>query len=446
MSILFTPVVPETKLNRDYNAVRTAAGYEPARLMLDEVFRSFHDPDGNFVEQFQTHGFNARLYELYLFAYFSHSGFEIDRSYPQPDFLVSRNSLTVAVEATTANPSQPLPDASLEDESRGSSGIDKEALMEKLNNELPVRLGSPLYSKLNKHYWELPHVKNKPVVIAIEAFHEPRSLSFSEHALIQYLYGLRSSPRWDASGSLVIDHTPIQHHKFGKTIPSGFFSLPDAEHISAILFTNSGTISKFSRLGHQEGFHRGNVVIIREGTCNDPDPNSATPGLFRYDLADPPFIETWGQGLVVAHNPDALVPIPRDFFSGTVQYYIEDGKIATDVPGFHPFASNTLMFHNNVPMQDETGQIVSLLKRDFDSFSPVRMPLVESIARETEWYSAPDKNLLGIVIQDRIDEDWVYVILGPDEQGKFRAIESQFGGQSRDECRSRLFERMLCLT
>jgi hypothetical protein len=30
----------------------------------------YEDPDGNFIEQFQTTGFDARLWELYLFAMF----------------------------------------------------------------------------------------------------------------------------------------------------------------------------------------------------------------------------------------------------------------------------------------------------------------------------------------------------------------------------------------
>ena len=37
-------------------------------------------------------------------------------------------------------------------------------------------------------------------------------------------------------------------------------------------------------------------------------------------------VESWGQGLVVNHNPNALFPLPRDFSPEAVQAYIEDGK------------------------------------------------------------------------------------------------------------------------
>ncbi|MDE5446246.1 MULTISPECIES: hypothetical protein [Bradyrhizobium] len=36
--------------------------------MMQAVFADFHDADGNFVEQFQTIGFDARIFELYLHA------------------------------------------------------------------------------------------------------------------------------------------------------------------------------------------------------------------------------------------------------------------------------------------------------------------------------------------------------------------------------------------
>lgn len=100
---LFKLVVDEQRLHTSFRLLRTAAGYEPARRMLDDVFQAFQDPDGNFLEQFQTTGFDSRCFELYLFAYFARSGFDIDRTNPMPDFLVAREGVRVAVEATTVN-------------------------------------------------------------------------------------------------------------------------------------------------------------------------------------------------------------------------------------------------------------------------------------------------------------------------------------------------------
>ena len=75
---LFEPIVAVEKLHPVYESIRTSAGPEPARWMLDHIYQSFDDPEGNFLEQFQTTGFDARLFELYLFAYFSRSGYDVE--------------------------------------------------------------------------------------------------------------------------------------------------------------------------------------------------------------------------------------------------------------------------------------------------------------------------------------------------------------------------------
>jgi hypothetical protein len=72
-------------------------------MMMNEVWATFDDADGNFVEQFQTTGFDARTFELYLGAYFRRSGFTVDRSFARPDFIIERDGNRAAVEVTTSN-------------------------------------------------------------------------------------------------------------------------------------------------------------------------------------------------------------------------------------------------------------------------------------------------------------------------------------------------------
>jgi hypothetical protein len=68
--------------------------------------RWYGDVDGNFVEQFQTTGFDSRLWELYLFAAFSEMGFNIDRIHAVPDFTCVNPLTAFCVEATTVNPTR----------------------------------------------------------------------------------------------------------------------------------------------------------------------------------------------------------------------------------------------------------------------------------------------------------------------------------------------------
>jgi hypothetical protein len=86
-------------------ALRSRAASEAARWMMDDIYASFVDADGNFLEQLQTTGFDARVFEFYLYAYFLRTRLLVPRANPVPDFLVSSSDLTAAVEATTVNPS-----------------------------------------------------------------------------------------------------------------------------------------------------------------------------------------------------------------------------------------------------------------------------------------------------------------------------------------------------
>lgn len=339
---LLDPVVPEHRLDPRVIYLRDNAGAEPTRLMMEHVFASLGGmEDGNFVEQFQTTGFDARVFELFLHAYFTSIDTEVGRVADRPDFMLSRGGVTVAVEATTANPTQSpggqqplapgLGPLDVEDE-------DEQRRRERVYEEIPVRVGGPLFSKVSKKYWELPHVTGKPLVFAIQLFHAPDALLFSSAGVGWYLYGLRQSGTHDENGRLVIDNQPVATHQVGKkVIPSGFFQQPGAEHVSAILFTNVGTVSKFTRMGYQAGFHHGNVVVMRLGTRADPDPDASKPVSFVYRMDEGPGEESWGSGVEVFHNPNALHPFSDDFFEDAIQTRLVNGERLRLHPSLLPF-------------------------------------------------------------------------------------------------------------
>ena len=67
-------------------------------------------------------------------------------------------------------------------------------------------------------------------------------------------------------------------------------------------------------------------------------------------------------------------------------------------------------------------------------------PLGALIVEEKEWYVGSPPVLLGVIIFDRIDGDWGFVVLGPDELGDFRAVDTgasfQDIGSARDALRT----------
>ena len=57
---LFTPVVKEEKMSLDFKAIKETRAHSAARGLISEIAPYFYDVDGNFVEQFQTQGFDSR--------------------------------------------------------------------------------------------------------------------------------------------------------------------------------------------------------------------------------------------------------------------------------------------------------------------------------------------------------------------------------------------------
>jgi hypothetical protein len=243
MTDLFDPVVPEIRLNPRFKLVADGRAYAPARATMRETFAKMGPRDPNFIEQFQTTGFDARFSELYLYAALDSAGFDVATIGAAPDFVVSGHGHEWAIEATTANPARGAAPPANPD--------DPVELQRYIDGELAVRLGSALFSKLSRRYWELPHVAGKPFVLAIQNFASEQSLHFADTALAHYLYGFRTYSERSPDGRLLAYTADVEaiQGEGGKSIPSNFFATPGAEHVSAVLWTNSGTVAKFARGG-----------------------------------------------------------------------------------------------------------------------------------------------------------------------------------------------------
>jgi hypothetical protein len=337
----FELVVSSDKVNPGFLGLRDSPGFASARAMIREIFQTFVDKDGNFIEQLQTTGFDARIWELFLYAFLREAGVQLDNRNPQPDFCCTFKGVKFCIEAVTANPSQLL-----NSETNSNDPYSLDAIKYKQENIVPIRLGSALYSKLMKRYWNLPHVAEKPLVFAIEDFHESKSLLHTSSSLWQYLYGFRGTWYFDPDGELHIEEIPINEHRHGdKVIPSGFFNLPEAEHVSAVIFGNTGTVAKFNRMGFLRGYGLlAQLRMFRIGTCYNWDPNSDLPNIFKYEVGSddsPP--ENWAQGLEIYHNPRALYPLVPNILA-IAYHYIENGRLRSFLKDFHPYGSLTHTF------------------------------------------------------------------------------------------------------
>ncbi len=348
---LFTAVVPPERRHPSFIALAAAEGYQAARVTMQQLADRFDEVDGNFVEQFQSTGFDARVWELYLFAALEELGLQVTRPRPSPDFACTAGDTTFFVEAVTANPSDSKstprrpPPANpvewLEAVRRSEDDFDWHA----------VRLGSALFSKLQKGYGQLPAVRDHALVLAIESFADGGSLFQTDVPLLRYLFGRELVER-RGPGDVVESDRPLEAHSSGvKTIPSGFFFQPGAADISAVLFSNEGTVAKFSRMGLQAGFGAPNVRSWRVGICWDPDPAARAPREFMYEVGT--ITERWSDGLVMIHNPVARQPLDPGLLPGIVHHIEIDGALAvyieSDAPPFHVYASRTFTWELSAP-------------------------------------------------------------------------------------------------
>lgn len=152
----FAPAVAKEKLNRDFALISSLEGYTPAVEMIKPMMRWFEDADGNFIEQFQTTGFDTRLWELYLFASLVELGYVFDKTYPMPDFCARNAFGELCVEATTVNPSR-----TLTGELVPPPPLDTAEQMQDFQRQyMPIRYAGPLTAKLSKRYWEKENVRS----------------------------------------------------------------------------------------------------------------------------------------------------------------------------------------------------------------------------------------------------------------------------------------------
>jgi hypothetical protein len=317
---LFTPAVAEHKLHPNFTALRDAEHLACGRRLMDDLFVQMGAPRA-FLFNFQAGGFHGRIFELACYAYLTSCQLAVDYRLDRPDFIASRDGTSIAVEASVASPSEDQ----LEDISIGKLAplSDKEVL-DKVSNDFPIRMGRVLEKKLRHRYWEHPDCAGRPLVFAVSPLFESGSVTYTDDALVGYLYGFAT-----------------EHHYRDRKLPSGFFLRPDAHFVSAVLFTNQFTVPRFYRLAADEELNR-RLVAMREGWYYR---KAAVPefecGQYRYRVGHPLAPdEPWCQGVTLFLNPLASTPLPEGLLRATSVVRVDyDGNVVREVNGLHTLTS-----------------------------------------------------------------------------------------------------------
>ena len=178
------------------------------------MMRWHEDLDGNFVEQFQSTAFDQRIWELYLFATLVELGFVLESAYAVPDFIGQSLFGKIAIEAVTVGPTRQgakiVPPPTLD------TADDMTAY---LQHYMPIKFGSPLFSKLRKN----EQIAGVPLVFAVADFSSSGSMIHTSPALERYLYGYSYEATNYAKGKSIGKRTKITEYRWGNKVVHSCF-------------------------------------------------------------------------------------------------------------------------------------------------------------------------------------------------------------------------------
>lgn len=340
----FSVVTEKSQIHPNFIKLKDEGFFRAAKKVIEEVGYHHEDIDGNFNDQLQSiNGFDARIWELYLWCYFREEDFEFDTTHDAPDFMLEKFGEKVAVEAVHIKRTQSLDEEMIQ--------MDFQTVLEKLRNEMPVMFGSPLYSKLtheyqHQRYWELPHVNGKPLVFAIADFYADMSMTWSFPAITSILYGIEQVAEKDEDGNVTL--VAASGNKFAKKSGveiSPLFLDDQYKHVSAVLFSPCGTISKFNRMGVQAGYGDSNYTLFQVKMCYNHLENAIFPNVF-FNVIDENSHETWADGIQIFHNPFAEIPLNPLLFPHAGHHFYKDGVLYSQMPPNSIISSTTWNIKN----------------------------------------------------------------------------------------------------
>ena len=318
MMDLFTPVIPENAWHANFRSVMLPRKSEE-RNILQYWADGFPDRDGKFVREFQS-TFNSSFWEIYLHATLNELGFSFDWNHNRPDFYTRNGDSEIIIEAAIASNAS---GKEAEWERRRTAEELIGMRFDEMNRESIIRLANAFTKKTRKYkkdYFDLPHVRGKPFVLAIAPFEQPNfNLQYNRPvtALLYNFYvhedAFLDDPEAYPNGPPTV-HLDYVEKDNGAEIELGVFCDNYCSEVSAILFSCTATWGKVDAMAPAIGVQRTFQTIW--GT-----PPNGTPEK-RISNADNYSERIW-DGLQIYHNPHAKHPIDPSTFRapGVVQVF-----------------------------------------------------------------------------------------------------------------------------
>jgi hypothetical protein len=107
-----------------------------------------------------------------------------------------------------------------------------------------------------------------------------------------YLYGVHPQIIDDPGGRRAVSN-PVSALAGDQKIPAGLFRDPSMAHLSAVIFSNAATFSKFNRMGFLAGWRPPGLTMVRDGVLFDRTPGALESKPFRLDVLSEEYAALW---------------------------------------------------------------------------------------------------------------------------------------------------------
>jgi hypothetical protein len=337
----------------DYLKLRTSPYHSGTRCLIDDTWRMLPNPDPHFWTEFRGSGFDARIWELYIYRVLIESGYTVEQPTGGLDFHAIDSESRFALEATVARPSND--ESSPPWDSILHSFAERQAFW-------GLKLAHRIEAKRRRRYAKSGRNDEAPIVLAVAPFFGPESHMNSGAMMLEVLYGvgydLRQSGR-RLSDVRTVETPMIRRGK--KEIAAGLFNRPNMYDISAVVFNNCGTVAKFHRMATFADGTDG-CRLFHAGYCHDHTPESSTPSRFVIEVERGDSHELWGSGCNIYHNPNARIALPRPLFDGASDYLLRhDRQIDSLMPDFHPYLGRTVVLPDLKPGERVNADLIWMM-------------------------------------------------------------------------------------
>ena len=229
--------------------------------------------------------------KLYFVAVFAEMSYLIKRIHAVPDFVCDGLLGTFAVEAMTSirpRTLRGLPSTATKKDPRRTHRV--------VSQYMPIKFGEHPDLEARQEISGAAECRGQAVVVRNAGLLGTSVDGLHTSALAPYLYGYNYEWHHESTGRLVVTRRRSRPTAGATRNPVGFFDLPDAENVSAVLFSDSGTIFKVQPDGASRRFRLEASCAYESGTAYNHGSRFGRTDRVRADRRVPGYRETWGEG------------------------------------------------------------------------------------------------------------------------------------------------------